>query len=108
MKKSIIIILISFITSIILTRISAQADAYDYKVGLTLTIPLNFKDISNKGTLSLHLETYNSIDYYINKATNNNTTNNDTTNNDITNNNTTNNHSYTKQYVPKTSTNENK
>lgn len=75
---------------------ATHAQAQDYTVGASVTVPLNMKDIGNRGTFTLYGETcisrtnnyYTTIDNSVTTKTNKKITNN-TTNN--TNNNTNNN-----------------
>ena len=52
-----------------------------HTIGLTVTVPLNFKDIGNRGTLSINFESYSMIDAAVETSIVNNNTANTVNNN---------------------------
>ena len=68
-----------------------EANAHEYKVGLSMTVPLNFRDVGERGTMTMYVEAYEADRYNsytaidnsvttVDNSTSNRTTNRTTTN----------------------------
>lgn len=74
-------ILVVIVVMLALGLAANKAHAKDQKFGVSVTLPLNMKNIGERGTITIYGESYSSTSYYsyqsIDESVTTNTTNND-------------------------------